>query len=168
MDPLGPVTDARIEITTMADDIRTVLKNFNPALLEEELTASALPFVSVFLAGFISAGQNEVQPSPTPRVITRDGVAGTEDLADPGEIRFVFTTALTVAEGVVLDNLLTAHGSTGTTSEQDREAQDVLDLDQLITDLPNVTTMTNVQFQDHVQRMTRVLVRELKSPPPAV
>lgn len=154
----------------MADDIRTVLKDFNRDLLTEELVASALPFETVFLAGFKRQGSdaNIVTPTPAPKLISDDRVNGIQDFADPGEIRFTFSTALTVAEGVILDDLLAAHDPAGTTSDQDRENQDAIDLDRLITDLPNVTTMSNPEFQQHVERLTRVVVREFKSPAPEV
>jgi hypothetical protein len=154
----------------MADDIRTVLKDFNKDLLNEELVASALPFESVFLAGFQRQGSDPIIVTPTaaPRLISHDRVNDIKDFADPGEIRFTFSTALTVAEGVILDDLLTAHDPAGTTSEQDRINQDAIDIDRLITDLPNVTTMSNPDFQSHVERLTRVVVREFKSPRPPV
>lgn len=154
----------------MANDIRIVLKDFNRDLLTEELVASALPFETVFLAGFRRNGSdpNILTPVPAPKLISHDRVNDIKDFADPGEIRFTFTAALTVAEGVILDDLLTAHDPAGTTSNQDRENQDEIDLDRLITDLPNVTTMSNPDFQAHVERLTRVVVREFKSPSPEV
>lgn len=169
MDPLGPVANARIE-TTMADDIRTVLKDFNKPLLNEELVASALPFETVFLAGFKRQGADAdiLTPTPAPKLISDDRVNNIQDFADPGEIRFVFTTALTAPEATALDTLLAAHDSAGTTGDQDRDAQDEIDLDRLITDLPNVPTMTNPEFEEHVERLTRVVVREFKSPKPLV
>ncbi len=154
----------------MADDIRTVLKDFNKPLLNEELVASALPFETVFLAGFKRQGADPdiLTPTPAPKLISDDRVNNIQDFADPGEIRFTFSTALTVAEGVILDDLLAAHNSAGTTSDQDREEQDEIDLDRLITDLPNVTSMANPEFEEHIERLTRVVVREFKSPPPEV
>ena len=154
----------------MANDIRIVLKDFNRDLLTEELVASALPFETVFLAGFQRQGPdpNIVTPVPAPRLISHDRVNDIKDFADPGEIRFTFSTALTIAEGVILDDLLTAHDSAGTTSNQDRIEQDEIDLDRLITDLPNVSSMPNPEFQQHIERLTRVVVREFKSPPPEV
>ncbi len=154
----------------MANDIRTVLKDFNRDLLTEELVASALPFQTVFLAGFRRNGSdpNIVTPTPEPKLISHDRVNDIKDFADPGEIRFTFSIALTVAEGVILDDLLTAHDPAGTTSNQDRISQDAIDLDRLITDLPNVTSMPLPEFQAHVERLTRVVVREFKSPPPEV
>ena len=149
----------------MADDIRTVLKNFNPDLLEEELAASALPFVSVFLAGFVQQGRFALKPSPNPRQISRDRVSGTVDLADPGELRFEFTVALTFPEGVVLDGLLRAHDSTQRTAEQLRQNEDVTDLAALIADLPNVSTMNLVELRDYVFKLARVVIRDFSDTP---
>ena len=102
------------------------------------------------------------------KVVFQDRVNNIVDNAAAGEIRFEFRDPLTGAEDTLLDNTLTAHSSTGTTSDQDRARQDAIDLDRLITDLPNVTTMSDTDFKDHVERLTRVVVRDLKTPKPAV
>ncbi len=167
MDPLGPVTSARVEIT-MADVVKTVVKDFNPALLEEELNATVVPTRDTFFAGFVRSQTDSNVATPQARTVFEDRVSGVKDEAAAGEIRFTFRNALTTAEDTALDTALTAHVATGTTSEQDRIDQDATDLDQLITDLPNIATMTDVQFKDHVERLTRVLVRDFKSPSPPV
>ena len=156
----------------MADDTRTVRKNFNRDLLREELTASALPFelrpdgdIEMELSGFVRRNQFEFNPSPNPRQISRDGKAGTVDLADPGELRFVFTAALTRPEGVVLDGLLAAHDATQRTAEQLRQEQDVTDLDALIADLPAVPAMTPVELRDYVEKLARVVIRDQSNAP---
>ena len=150
----------------MAVEIRTVLKDFNLALLEEELTASTLPTVSVFLAGFVRATDPNIgTPASAPRVVTRDGVAGTVDTAQPGEIRFTFRNPLTVAEGVVLDGVLTAHVATGKTTEQTRIDQDETDLDTLETDFPNFDTFTDAQFKAFVKVLARSYIRDRRASP---
>jgi len=99
----------------MADEVRTVLKDFNKRLLTRALTQSALPFETLDLAGFVRKNRFEDTPAPGPRVIVDDKVANTQDTAQPGEIRFVFTTALTTAEDTALDTELTNHTSTDRT-----------------------------------------------------
>ena len=148
----------------MAVEIRTVLKDFNPALLEDELAASALPTGEAFLAGFVrSSDPNIGTPAAADRVISRDGVAGTVDTAAPGEIRFTFRDPLTVAEGVVLDGLLTAHVATGKTAEQTRRDQDETDLDTLETDFPNFDTFTDPQFKAFVKVLARSYIRDRRN-----
>ena len=121
----------------MADEVRTVLKDFNRDLLTEELVAaSALPFESVFLAGFVRLGDFRGTPAPGPRTISEDKVNNIIDTAQPGEIRFVFTTALTGPQGTALDALLVTHDSLQHTAEQDRLNQDETDLDQLEATFP--------------------------------
>ncbi len=153
----------------MADEVRTVLKNFNRDLLREELTASALPYESLHLAGFIRLNQAVGTPAPADVVITRkretDG-SYTEDLAAPGEIRFVFTTALTGAEGTALDALLTAHDSTDRTQEQNRQIQDNDDVDTLVAQYANYDSFTDAQFKQYVKLLARVAIRAARSETP--
>ena len=167
MDPLGPVTNARVEIT-MVDVVKTVVKDFNPALLDEELNATIVPTRDTFFAGFVRSQTDSNVATPQARTVSEDRVAGIKDEAAEGEIRFTFRNALTTAKDTALDDALTAHVATGKTSEQDRVDQDAADLDQLLTDLPDVTTMSDVLFKENVERLQRVLVREFKSPKPAV
>ena len=151
----------------MADDIRTVLKDFNRDLITEELVASALPFESIFLAGFQRKGNSRFVGEPTadPKLISRDGVSGVEDFADPGEIRFVFTIALTVPQGAALDALLLAHDATVHTADQDRTRQDTQDYATLELQFPNIDAMTNDQFKDYVTVMARLIIRENRNAP---
>jgi hypothetical protein len=149
----------------MASDTRTVAKDFNRDLLLEQLAASALPFVSAFLAGFERLNRFVGTPSAAPRLITKDGVAGTSDFAQPGEIRFEFSTALTTAEGTALDSLLTAHVSTNRTADQSRQAQDETDLDALVANFPNYDSFTNAQFRSFVKLLARVVIRDRRDPP---
>jgi hypothetical protein len=149
----------------MVSDIRTVAKDFNRDLLTEQLIASALPFVSAFLAGFDRLNQFVGTPSAAPKLISKDGVAGTSEFAQPGEIRFEFTTALTTAEGTALDNLLTAHVSTNKTAEQTRGNQDQSDLDALVANFPNWDSFTGAQRNSFLKLLSRVVIREARQPP---
>lgn len=146
----------------MADETRTVLKDFNADLLIEQLVASALPFESKHFAGFVRLGQFRATPAPGPRVIVDNKVANTQDIAQPGEIRFVFTTALTVGEAAALDTLLAAHVSTNRTAEQDRLNQDKADLDQLESLFPGFDSFNNGQFRNFVKLLSRVVIREAR------
>ncbi len=146
----------------MADEVRTTLKDYNRDLVTEELVASALPFETIFLAGFVRLGDFRGTPAPGPRVITDDKVANVQDIAQPGEIRFVFTTALTVGEAAALDTLLANHDSTVHTADQDRRNQDQTDLDTLETNFPNWDTFTAGQKDAFLKTLSRVVIREAR------
>jgi hypothetical protein len=151
----------------MADEVRTVLKDFNRNLLTEELAASVLPFESAFLAGFQRKGNSRFvgEPTAAPKLISRDGVSGVEDFADPGEIRFVFTTALTVPQGAILDGLLNSHDATQHTADQDRTRQDTLDYVALEAQWPNIGTMTNADLRLYISKLARVIIRDNRNAP---
>jgi hypothetical protein len=167
MDPLGQVTNARVEIK-MTEVIKTVVKDFNPGLLEQELDATIVPVRDTFYAGFVRSSTDKNVATPQARTVSEDRVNDIKDEADAGELRFTFRDTLTRDEDTALDDALAAHDATGSSDEQDREAQDEVDLDQLITDLPDVTTMDDATFRANVERLQRVVVREFKSPPPEV
>jgi len=145
----------------MADDIRTVLKSFNKDLLNEELVASALPFESAYLAGFEPRGRPRIvfDIAPGPRLISEDKVNNIQDFADPGEIRFVFTTALTAPEATALDALLTAHDHTQRTTEQTRSVRDEAELSALEAAFPNWATFTGPERNDFLERLARSYLR---------
>lgn len=145
----------------MASEVRTVLKDFNRELIRDEIDASVLPFESMDLAGFVRKGNSRFvgEPAPGPKVISEDKVAGTQDIAQPGEIRFEFTTALTVPQGATLDALLTAHDATVHTASQDRRREDVNDYVTLELQHPNIDTMTNAQFRQYVSTLARAVIR---------
>jgi len=152
----------------MAEVIKTVVKDFNPALLAEELAATIVPTSATDFAGFVRSDTDSNVATPQARTVSQDGVAGTRDDAVAGEIRFTFRDPLTAAEDTALDDALTAHVATVTTAEQDRTALDATDLDQLIADLPNIATMNNGALKVHIERLTRNYVRDAKSPTPPV
>jgi len=140
------------------------LKNFNRDLLREELTASALPFVSVALAGFERINQFVGAPTSEPRLVFKDGVRNIEDFAEPGELRFEFVTALTASEEVGLGSLLLAHDSTQRTVKQQRQERDVSDLDTLVANFPSFDLFTNTQFRSFVKVLARSYIRDRRSP----
>jgi len=161
VDPPGPVENARVEITTMADDIRTVVKDFNRDLLREELVASVLPFESLHLAGFEPRGRPRIvfEPTPGPKLISEDKVNNIQDFADPGEIRFVFTTALTVPQAAALDVLLAAHDHTQRTTDQGRRTRDEIELSELEAAFPNWDTFTGPERNDFLEKLSRSYLR---------
>lgn len=152
----------------MSTTTRTILKDFNRDLLTEQLAASALPFVKSELSGFRRKSRFVGTPTSEPRRVSRilqaDGTY-TEDFAQPGEIRFEFTTGLTIAEGVILDTLLADHDSTQFTTEQTRENKDETDLDTLITNFPNFDSFNNQQRNMFLKTLARVVLRERRMPP---
>ncbi len=166
MDPPGLVTNVRVDI--MVDVIKTVVKDFNPSLLEEELDATIVPSRDTFFAGFVRSSTDSNVATPEARTVSADRVNNTTDEAAAGEIRFTFRNALTGAEETALDDTLAAHDATGTSADQDRAAQDEADLDQLVADLDDVPTMSDADFRLDVQRLQRIVVRDFKSPTPKV
>ena len=102
---------------------RTVLKNLNKALLEEELKASSLPFILLDLVGFgrVIGNKYESAPATEQQFVTSRLLADKtyfKDFADPGELRIQLIKELTTSEDIILDDLLTAHVSTQRTTEQ--------------------------------------------------
>lgn len=152
----------------MVDVVKTVVKDFNPSLMEEELDATIVPNRETFYAGFVRSQTDSNVATPQARTVSVDRVTGDTDDAAEGEIRFTFRDPLTAAEDTALDDALAAHDATGSSADQDRVAQDETDLDQLITDLPNVTTMSDTDFRLNVQRLQRIVVRDFKNPTPEV
>ncbi len=152
----------------MTSDTRIVLKNFNRDLLIEEISASALPFVLLELSGFERINRFVGTPTTEPRQVSRirqpDGTYDV-DLAEPGEIRFQFTTALTTVEGTSLDGFLTAHDARQRTAEQQRINQDDADLDTLVANFPNFDSFNNQQFRSFVKVLARSYIRENRTPP---
>jgi len=152
----------------MVEVVKTVVKDFNPSLLDEELNATIVPARDTFFAGFERSSTDSNVATPIEKVVFVDRVNNIIDTAAEGEIRFTFRNALTTAGDTALDDALTAHVATGKTSEQDRIDQDAADLDQLTTDLPNIATMSDADFRADVERLQRNYVREFKKPKPAV
>jgi hypothetical protein len=152
----------------MVEVVKTVVKDFNPGLLEQELDATIVPVRDTFYAGFVRSDTDSSVATPQARTVAEDRVNDIKDEADEGEFRFTFRDQLTRDEDTALDDALAAHDATGTSDEQDRQAQDETDLDQLIADLDDVPTMSDTDFRLNVQRLQRVVVREFKSPPPEV
>jgi hypothetical protein len=146
----------------MADEVRTVLKDFNRDLLTEELAGSALPFESAFLAGFVRLGNYRGTPAPGPRTIFEDKVNNILDEAQPGELRFVFTTALTGPQGTALTALLATHDSLVHTAEQDRLSQDQSDLDTLEATFPSWDSFNAAQRNSFLKVLSRVVIREAR------
>jgi len=150
----------------MVSDTRTVLKNFNRDRLTEQLTSSALPFIQVHLAGFEKINQFVRAPATEPRLILRrrlrDG-SYFEDFAQPGEVRFEFTIALTSAEAAALDALLSAHDATQRTADQQRIEQDDTDWNTLVANFPNWDSFNDTQRNNFLKVLARVVIREKRN-----
>lgn len=144
----------------MVDEVRTVLKDFNRDLLNEQLLASIVPFESLFLAGFVKLNRFVGTPAPGPKVIVDDKVANTQDIAQPGELRFVVTSALSVVQATALDAVLSSHVDTDRTAEQDRIAQDEADWITLRTQHPNIASMDATQVRSYLSLLARVVIRD--------
>lgn len=116
--------------------VKTASKDFNPDRLREELEAAGLAAVvtSMGWAGFVKAAPRLYTPAATRRVVATSVSNGerTEDVADPGELRFFTTRDLTGAEDASLTTVLTAHVATQRSAEQVRQDQDEADLDALL------------------------------------
>jgi hypothetical protein len=151
----------------MADEVRTVLKNFNRDLLAEELVAS-LPFLGLQMYGFDRINEFEGAPRTEPRKISRvrqsDG-SYSEDWAQPGEIRFQFSADLSAGEDTDLDSILAAHDSTQRTLEQQRVEQDASDWDTLVAQFPSWDSFNNTQRNNFMKLLARAVIREFRTPP---
>ena len=136
-------------------------KNLNFPLLTEELVASIMPAYGLLLAGFNSADGILYVPNAATKVIsTRDTPGGkVTDSADPGELRFETRNALTAAQNTALDRLLADHDATTRTAEQTRQAQDVTDANQLVTDYGAWDGMTAAQRDATTKIMLRLVAR---------
>ncbi len=163
----------------MVIDVRTVIKSFNRDLLLQELVATTLPFVmwpdtsivKMELSGFEISPSNRfirIVPSPLAPVFVTSkrnpDKTYTKDFADPGEIRFQFTTDLTVAEGETLDSLLFAHDSTQITAEQQRLGQDETDVDSLIEQFPDIDSFNLPQVKSYLILLARAYLRDKRQP----
>ena len=127
-----------------------------------------MPERDTFFAGFVRSDTDSNIATPQARTISVDRVNNIVDTAAEGEIRFTFRDALTRDEDTALNDAITAHDATGKTSEQDRIDQDAADLETMLTNYPNITTMTDAEFRDHVEMLTRNYLREFRKPTPAI
>ena len=118
----------------MAVVVKTFEKVFNSAKLQEELQAALVGPQGITWAGFDRLDDRRYQPAPGPRVISRVTINGvvTEDIAQPGELRFVYENELTPEEDGVLDGVLGAHDAALLTLLQQEEDQDAVDFDELL------------------------------------
>lgn len=144
----------------MVDEVRTVVKDFNRDLLIEELQASIVPFESLYMAGFHRRGNFIAEPNAAPVVVFHDKVANVIDTADPGEIRFVVTSALSGLEAAALDAALSSHIETVRTAEQSRTEQDEADWTTLRAQHPNIGSMDATQVRQYLSLLARVVIRD--------
>ncbi len=149
----------------MADVVKIANKDINLPLLKEELAASIVPAYGLLMAGFnLPRGSLFYEPNSRATIISTrsDGQGGTiNDIAQIGELRFEFRSALSGAEDTALDAVLTAHVATTNTTEQDNKAQDVIDADQLLVDYGNWDGMSAAQRDATTKLMLRLQVRKL-------
>ena len=123
----------------MATYVTFHIKSFNDSRIIEELNALSLTFATITWAGFLRPVGRVRAPTTGPTEVGRkveNGVT-TIDTADPGELRFVTSVALTGAQQTALDAALVSHDSTQLSAEQVREDQDEVDwavLEGSITD----------------------------------
>ncbi len=145
---------------------KTRVKNFNAGLLAQQVLAAPLPLTGIGWAGFASGENGRIYaPAATRRVVGRRSGSDGEilDFADPGELRLGFSRDLTAPEDTTLDGLLTAHDSTGVTSDQTRDDQDETELDLLTTAFRNWNTLTDVQRSNATRLAIRYIVRQARS-----
>ena len=147
----------------MADVTKTVVKDFNLPLLTEEIAATVVPAYGLMLAGFDRGAPGFYTAFSAAKVIgtISDSTGVTEDIAQPGELRFEFRNPLTGPEDTALDAALAAHNATVRTAEQIRKAQDGTDATQLLADYPNYAAMTAAQKNAVNEMMLRLVVRNL-------
>ena len=118
------------------------------------------------LSGFDRSSRYILVPVNEPKLITRrrnpDG-SYTENWAEPGELRFKFSTELTPVEDVLLDDILAMHNSAQRTQQQQREEQDETDLDLLEANYPNWDSFTPAQRNSFLKVLSRVAIRSARN-----
>ena len=133
---------------------RTLVKNFNPSLLGEELQTLGTG-ISVSWDGFARQGRALFVPIAEP--IVRNGTT-----INPGDMLLTSQQTLTAQQIIDLDAVLTAHDSTEQSQAQVREDQDVVDRDRLVVlyNLGPLSTLTPTQKEEVTQLHVRLHLRQ--------
>ncbi len=141
-----------MDLRLLKDNMATIikLKDFNPGLVKEEMTAAGLLIRHQF-TGFERVSVRLVTPSSGQREVSGDRVRQIFDMADSGEIRFDTDESNMTA----LSNLLDAHDSTGISVEQGEEDLDASALQELKTMFAGTIDRNRA-----VDLMVRLLSRE--------
>ncbi len=147
----------------MAALIKVRVKDFNGALLQQQLKAGSIPPGGLLWAGFHRQEDNIYEPFVEVETIGRrtnpDGGDDILDIAEPGELRFRFEPDLTPAQETLLNSILTNHDSTQFSEGQRNQATDLTAKDLLISRYQNWDSL-NPQEKDVVlKNLTRLVAR---------
>ncbi len=147
----------------MPTTIKIAEKNINLDLLFEELgiVVASVNF-GLLMAGFHKLNNRVFEPNASTQVIATS-TGQPDDTAEPGELRFKHSVALTVPAEDALDAALAAHNPTLLTAEQTRVDLDATEAQQLLTDYNNFDSMNAGQKDVVYKRMLRTVVRLLLS-----
>lgn len=113
--------------------VKIVLKDINPPLFIDEL--ASLPIQLIGWAGSVDISARLRRPfAESSRVVgvsTQNGQR-VEDVAQSGEVRFLFSRDLTSEESTFLDDAIRAHDATQRSQEQQEQDRDQTDITNII------------------------------------
>jgi len=139
----------------MALLLRTLLKDFNPDRLSDEVATAGLPSLSFSMRGFEQRGARLYTPAVARRRVGYSSSTG-DDFADPGELHIAPSRDLTVPETITLDATLTAHNAALLSAEQVRQDQDETDFAALLA-TERQTYLANLQAWDGMNTAQRAV-----------
>ena len=142
---------------------RTLLKDVNPGLANEEL-AAIQPGLHGTLKGFDQVGPRQAQPAPSTKKIGQTVSNGvlTEFFAEPGELVVMSLTSLSPAEETQMDATLAAHDWTQRSQAQILDDQDEADYDTLLQAYGVWGSLTDAQFKGAMKIFLRVVHRRFR------
>lgn len=146
----------------MATLTKIANKDINIALLGQESEAAGVAWEGLLIAGFNRDGDRRHQPFTSRQIISsRTNPAGGvfTDSADPGELRFRYSTALTPAQETVLDGILTSHDATQRSTSQINKDKDRAAVSGLVDTYREWNTLTNAQKQSRTRQLFRLVAR---------
>jgi len=145
---------------------RTLLKDFNPILMREELITLAVSLgvtLRIRFMGFDKVSDRLVSPSASRRKIgsRRSGGVLTEFFADPGEFEITSSVVLNASQESQLDTALNGHNATQRSGGQQRDDRDnLVDQPRLIVLLQKgVGTFTSAERIEYLTLLGRLFLR---------
>ncbi len=146
----------------MATETRTLTKDINLELLQQELRA-ALGSVMQLVdpVGYERVTERQMTPRAADFVYSRSVVGGvvTELTAVPGQIIFTVSAPLTGPQNTTLDNALTAHVHTGKSTDQTNRDAAEAELAAIEAKLDAATPL-NAADTERLARSTIALERQ--------
>lgn len=134
--------------------------------LLEELATLTIPPAGFGIAGYHRLDDRRYEANTAPTVIgqrSENGVV-TEDIAQPGELRFRYAVALSAPQDAALVGALAAHNATQTSGEQQRQDLDEQEITGLLQDFQDLASapfalLNNAQRFELLRRVLRRQIR---------